>query len=103
MLIYEKIKILYVKHKGRYGIDRMTHALFNDFKLQVNHKHVYKLMKEHDCLAVIKAKKHFKQPERRHSGIIYLIGILKLATYLTSLQPMLVLLKRVEKAFVNHQ
>jgi len=31
MLISEKIKILYAKHKGRYGIDRMTHALFNDF------------------------------------------------------------------------
>jgi len=69
MLISEKIKILYAKHKGRYGIDRMTHALFNDFKLQVNHKNVCKLMKEHGWLAVIKAKKHFKQPERRHSGI----------------------------------
>jgi putative transposase len=64
----EKIKILYAKHKGRYGVDRMVHALLNDYNLVVNHKHVYRLMKEHGCLAVIKPKKYFKQPERKHSG-----------------------------------
>lgn len=66
--ISEKIKMLYVKHKGRYGVDRMLHALLDDYKLVVNHKHVYRLMKEYGCLAVIKPKKYFKQPERRHSG-----------------------------------
>ena len=35
----EKIKMLFEKHKGRYGVDRMTHALLNDYKLLVNHKH----------------------------------------------------------------
>jgi putative transposase len=40
----------------------------NDYNLVVNHKHVYRLMKEHGCLAVIKPKKYFKQPERKHSG-----------------------------------
>lgn len=68
ILISKKIKILYDKHKGRYGVLRMKHALLNDYNLVVNHKHVYRLMKEHGCLAVIKAKKHFKQPERKHSG-----------------------------------
>ncbi|WP_312884164.1 IS3 family transposase [Clostridium psychrophilum] len=67
--ISERIKLLYVKHKGCYGVDRMTHALLNDYKLVVNHKHVYRLMKEHGYLAVIKPKKYFKQPQRRHSGV----------------------------------
>jgi putative transposase len=69
MHITEKIQMLFAKHKGRYGVDRMTHTLFNDYNLVVNHKHVYILMKELGCLAVIKPKKYFKQPERRHSGI----------------------------------
>ncbi len=69
ILISGKIKILYAKHKGRYGVHRMKHALLNDYNLVVNHKRVYRLMKEHSCLAVIKAKKHFKQPERKHSGV----------------------------------
>lgn len=47
----------------------MKHALLNDYNLVVNHKRVYRLMKEHSCLAVIKAKKHFKQPERKYSGV----------------------------------
>jgi putative transposase len=67
--ISEKITILYAKHKGRYGVHRMKHTLFNDYNLVVNHKRVYRLMKEQCCLAVIKAKKHFKQPERKHSGV----------------------------------
>ena len=64
-----KIKILYAKHTGCYGVDRITHALFNDYKLVINHKHVYRLMKEHGYLAVIKPKKYFNQPKRRHSGV----------------------------------
>ena len=47
----------------------MTHALIDDYKLVVNHKHVYSLMNEYGCLAVIKPKKFFRQPKRRHSGI----------------------------------
>ncbi len=69
IFISEKINILNTKHKERYGVLRMKHALLNDYNLVVNHKRVYRLMKEHGCLAVIKAKKYFKQPERKHSGV----------------------------------
>lgn len=68
VLIIEKIKFLFEKHKGRYGVERMTKALHNDFKLAVNHKRVYRLMKENGYLSIIKAKTQFKQPTRKHTG-----------------------------------
>lgn len=36
--IIDKIKILYEKHKGRYGVDRMTHALEQDYDIKMNRK-----------------------------------------------------------------
>ena len=44
-IIIEKIKELYKKHKGRYGVDRMTHALEQDYDIKYNHKKIYRLMK----------------------------------------------------------
>ena len=36
--IIEKIKELYQIHKGRYGVDRTTHALEQDYGIKHNHK-----------------------------------------------------------------
>ncbi|MEW9080900.1 IS3 family transposase [Terrisporobacter glycolicus] len=74
IVISKKKIVLYEKHKGRYCVDRIIHALFNDYSLKVNHKHVYRVMKELNCLAFIKAnfikaKKSFKQTTSKHSGI----------------------------------
>jgi len=38
--IIEKIKLLYEKHKGRYGVYRMTHALEQDYLIKCNHKRI---------------------------------------------------------------
>ncbi len=57
--IINKINKLFLKHKGRYGVDRMTHALYQDFNVKCNRKRVYRLMSENGYLAVIKAKKKF--------------------------------------------
>ena len=62
----EKIKELYKKHKGRYGVDRMTHALEQDYDIKRNHKKIYRLMKENNVLAVIKAKKNYTKPGEPH-------------------------------------
>ena len=62
----EKIKELYKKHKGRYGVDRMTHALEQDYDIKRNHKKIYRLMKENNLLAVIKAKKNYTKPGEPH-------------------------------------
>ena len=65
-MILEKIKELYQKHKGRYGVDRMTHALEQDYGIKYNHKKIYRLMKENNLLAVVKAKKNYKKPREPH-------------------------------------
>lgn len=57
-----KIKELYEKHKGRYGVDRMTHALEQEYSIKINRKRTYRLMKDNGYLAVIKAKKNYKKP-----------------------------------------
>ena len=67
-VIQTKLAALYTRHKGCYGVERMTHALMRDFGIKANHKRVYRLMQENGLLAVIKAKKSFHQPERKHSG-----------------------------------
>lgn len=61
-----KIKELYKKHKGRYGVDRMTHALEQDYDIKHNHKKIYRLMKENNLLAVIKTKKNYTKPGEPH-------------------------------------
>ena len=55
--IVKAIKSLYEKHKGRLGIERMTKALEQEKNIKVNHKRVYKLMKENGYLSVVKVKK----------------------------------------------
>ena len=65
-MIVEKIRQLYKLHKGRYGVDRMTHALEQDFNIKCNHKKVYRLMKKYNLLAVIKAKKNYVSPGESH-------------------------------------
>ena len=65
-MILGKIKELYKKHKGRYGVDRMTHALEQDYDIKCNHKKIYRLMKENNLLAVIKAKKNYTKPGEPH-------------------------------------
>ena len=65
-MILGKIKELYKKHKGRYGVDRMTHALEQDYDIKYNHKKIYRLMKENNLLAVIKAKKNYNKPGEPH-------------------------------------
>ena len=68
--IIEKISELYMKHKGRYGVDRMTHALEQDFNIKCNHKKIYRLMKENKLLSVIKPKKEYRnsgEPHPKHN------------------------------------
>src|SRR5665648_755034 len=55
------IKELYSKHYGRYGVERMTAALWADYGLNLNHKKVYRLMSQNGYLAVIKAKKRYRK------------------------------------------
>lgn len=64
--IIGKIKQLFLKHKGRYGVDRMTHALYQDFNIKCNRKRAYRLMKKSNCLVVIKAKKKFSPCGHSH-------------------------------------
>ena len=64
--IISKIKDLYEKHKGRYGVDRMTHALEQDFGIKINRKRTYRLMKNNGYLAVIKAKKKYNKTGEVH-------------------------------------
>lgn len=64
--IVSKIKELYEKHKGRYGVDRMTHALEQNYSIKINRKRTYRLMKENGYLAVIKAKKKYNKSGEVH-------------------------------------
>ena len=60
------IKELYSKHYGRYGVERMTAALWADYNLKLNHKKVYRLMSQNGYLAVVKAKKRYRKPGDPH-------------------------------------
>ena len=51
------IEKLYIKHYERYGVERMTVALWDDYGLNINHKKVYSLMSQNGYLSVIKVKK----------------------------------------------
>ncbi len=64
--IISKIKELYQKHKGRYGVDRMTHALEQDYYIKINRKRTYRFMKENGYLAVIKVKKKYNKSGEVH-------------------------------------
>ena len=59
-LIKAKIKELYNKHKGRYGVKRMTHELKRN-NIHINHKKAYRIMKENGYLSVVKRKKRYKK------------------------------------------
>jgi len=56
------IEALYSKHYGRYGVERMTAALWTGYGLKLNHKKVYRLMSQNGYLSVIKAKKRYRKP-----------------------------------------
>lgn len=64
--IIESIKELYIKHKGRYGVERMTNALKIEKNINCNHKKVYRIMKENGYLSVIKPKKNYTKPGKPH-------------------------------------
>lgn len=64
--IIEAIKELYIKHKGRYGVERMTKALKIEKNIHCNHKKVYRIMKENEYLSVIKRKKKYIKAGRPH-------------------------------------
>lgn len=64
--IIEAIKELYEKHKGRYGVERMTEALKIEKNIYCNHKKVYRIMKENGYLSVIKRKKKYRRPGKAH-------------------------------------
>ena len=55
--IKERIKILFAKHKGRYGYRRITLALRQE-GAEYNHKTVYRLMKSLQLESVIRIKKY---------------------------------------------
>ena len=60
------IKKLYIKHYGRYGVERMTAALLVDYGLKFNHKKIYRLMSQNGYLPVIKVKKRYRKPGDPH-------------------------------------
>ena len=57
---------MYIKHKGRYGIERMTKGLRIEKNIHCNHKKVYRIMKESGYLSVIKPKKNYAKPGKAH-------------------------------------
>lgn len=60
--IIEIIKELYKKHKGCYGVERMTEALKIEKNVYCNHKKIYRIMKENGYLSVVKPKKKYTKP-----------------------------------------
>jgi len=62
----KRINELYIKHKGRYGVDRMKYALQKDFNIKCNRKKIYRLMRENNLLAVIKVKKKYIKSGTAH-------------------------------------
>ena len=64
--IIESIKELYIKHKGRYGVERMTNALKIEKNINCNHKKVYRIMRKNGYLSVIKPKKNYTKPGKPH-------------------------------------
>lgn len=64
--IIEAIKELYIKHKGRYGIERMTKALKVEKDIHCNHKKAYRIMKENGYLSVVKPRKNYIKPGKPH-------------------------------------
>ena len=66
MKIMLAIKELYEKHKGRYGVVRMTNALIQEKDIHCNHKRVYRIMKENGYLSVVKRKKNYNKPGKPH-------------------------------------
>jgi len=57
--IREKITDIYYKHKGIYGYRRITIEL-NRAGYRINHKKVYRIMKEEELYAVIRKKNRQK-------------------------------------------
>jgi putative transposase len=57
-----RIRAVYDEHKGRYGYRRITSALRNSMSRSVNHKRVQRLMQTMGLRALIRAKKHLRQP-----------------------------------------
>lgn len=64
--IVEAIKELYIRHKGRYGVERMTNALKIEKNIHCNHKKVHRIMKENGYLSVVKPKKNYIKPGKPH-------------------------------------
>lgn len=65
-IIINAIKSLYEKHKGRLGVERMTNMLKIEKGIYSNHKKVYRLMKKHGYLSVIKRRKNYTKPGKPH-------------------------------------
>lgn len=65
-VIIGAIKELYDEHKGRYGVNPMTHALRREKYIECNHKKIYRLMKENGYLSVVKRKKKYNIPGKPH-------------------------------------
>lgn len=57
---------MYKKHKGRYGVERMTSALKIEKNIYCNHKKVYRIMKENGYLSVVKVKKNYTKAGKPH-------------------------------------
>ncbi len=64
--IIQAIKELYIEHKGRLGVERMTNALRIEKNIKCNHKKIYRIMKENGYLSVIKRKKKYVKPGKPH-------------------------------------
>ena len=65
-IITEAIKEMYIKHKGCYGVERMTKGLRIEKDIYCNHKKVYRIMKESGYLSVIKPKKNYTKAGKPH-------------------------------------
>lgn len=57
LIIKKRIQVIYAQHRGRYGYRRVTAVLQRE-GLNINHKTVYRLMKEMELMSNVRVKKY---------------------------------------------
>lgn len=66
-----QIQLLFIEHRGHYGVRRITRVLRNQ-GMAINHKRVERLMKEDNLLAVRKRKFVLSTTDSQHDLPVYL-------------------------------
>jgi putative transposase len=71
MALRHRIQLLFIEHRGHYGVRRMTHLLRLE-GMVINHKRVERVMKEDNLLAITKRKFVLATTDSRHDLPVYL-------------------------------